>query len=195
MCIRDRSKKKFEVLSSERENFVHGNEKEGIIGCVGNGIAEDVATDIFDEMLDFANYAFNKAHAAAYAVLAYQTAYMKYHYPCEYMAALLTSVLDWSSKVSEYSAQCREMGISVLPPDVNQSDADFTVSEDGIRFGLAAVKNVGRGLIDKLTAERRAGGRFTDFFDFCRRMSQYDLNKRVLENLIKCCLLYTSRCV
>lgn len=186
MVRRAMSKKKFEVLSSERENFVHGNEKEGIIGCVGNGIAEDVATDIFDEMLDFANYAFNKAHAAAYAVLAYQTAYMKYHYPCEYMAALLTSVLDWSSKVSEYIAQCREMGISVLPPDVNQSDADFTVSEDGIRFGLAAVKNVGRGLIDKLTAERRAGGRFTDFFDFCRRMSQYDLNKRVLENLIKC---------
>ena len=186
MVRRAMSKKKFEVLSSERENFVHGNEKEGIAGCAGNGIPEDVATDIFDEMLDFANYAFNKAHAAAYAVLAYQTAYMKYHYPREYMAALLTSVLGWSGKVSEYIAQCREMGISVLPPDVNRSDADFTVGGDGIRFGLAAVKNVGRGLIDKLTAERSAGGPFSDFFDFCRRMSQYDLNKRVLENLIKC---------
>ncbi len=186
MVRRAMSKKKFEVLSSERENFVRGNPEEGIAGCAGNGIPEDIANDIFDEMLDFANYAFNKAHAAAYAVLAYQTAYMKYHFPREYMAALLTSVLDWSSKVSEYIAQCREMGIRVLPPDVNRSDADFTVSADGIRFGLAAVKNVGRGLIDKLMAERAAGGPFTDFTDFCRRMAQYDFNKRVLENLIKC---------
>ncbi len=186
MVRRAMSKKKFEVLSSERENFVRGNAQEGIPGCVSNGIPAGVANDIFDEMLDFANYAFNKAHAAAYAVLAYQTAYMKYHYPREYMAALLTSVLDSSSKVSEYIAQCREMGIDVAPPDVNRSDADFTVSETGIRFGLAAVKNVGRGLIDRLMSERRAGGPFADFDDFCRRMSQHELNKRVLENLIKC---------
>ena len=186
MVRRAMSKKKFDVLSSERENFVYGNEKEGIRGCAGNGIDEKVANDIFDEMLDFANYAFNKAHAAAYAVLAYQTAYMKYHYPKEYMAALLTSVLDSSSKVSEYIALCKEMGISVLPPDVNRSDADFTVSQEGIRFGLAAVKNIGRGLISHLTDERRRGGPFTGFEDFCRRLSPYDLNKRVLENLIKC---------
>lgn len=186
MVRRAMSKKKFDVLASERENFVNGNSAEGIAGCAGNGIDAATANEIFDEMLDFANYAFNKAHAAAYAVLAYQTAYMKYHFPREYMAALLTSVLDSSGKVSEYISQCREMGISVLPPDVNSSDADFTVSESGIRFGLAAVKNVGRGLIDRLTSERRSGGIFVDFPDFCRRMSQYDLNKRVLENLIKC---------
>jgi len=179
------SKKKFSVLNNERENFIFGNPDENILGCVHNGVPEKVAGQLFDDMLDFANYAFNKAHAVCYGVLAYQTAYLKYHYPREYMAALLTSVLDSSSKVSEYIALCKEMGIDVLPPDVNESYAGFTVSGEHIRFGLAAIKNVGRGLIDRMVQERENGGPFADFEQFCRRMNQ-DLNKRALESLIKC---------
>lgn len=186
MVRRAMSKKKFDVLSSERSNFLFGNEAQGIRGCVANGIPEQVANEIFDEMLDFANYAFNKAHAAAYAVLAYQTAYMKYHYPSAYLAALLSSVRDSASKVAEYIAQARELGLRVLPPDVNESESDFTVSEDAIRFGIAAVRAVGEGFIAKLVEERANGGLFTDFSDFCARMSHNDLNKRTLENLIKC---------
>ncbi|MBQ9534875.1 MAG: DNA polymerase III subunit alpha [Clostridia bacterium] len=180
------SKKKFDVLSSERDNFVRGNEAAGIPGCAARGIDERTANDIFDEMLDFANYAFNKAHSMCYAVLAYQTAYLKYHYPREYMAALLTSVLGQSSKISEYTAQCREMGIRLLPPDINESYADFTVSGEGLRFGIGAVKNVGVGVIERLVEERESGGRFAGLEDFCRRMAKYDINKRVLESLIKC---------
>jgi DNA polymerase-3 subunit alpha len=137
-------------------------------------------------MLDFANYAFNKAHAVCYAVLAYQTAYLKYHYPQEYMAALLTSVLGQTGKVSEYIAQCKDLGITVLPPDVNESRADFTVAGDNIRFGIGAVKNVGVGLIEHLVKEREENGKFQSFEDFCQRMPDHDLNKRMLENLIKC---------
>jgi DNA polymerase-3 subunit alpha len=180
------SKKKFDVLEGERANFVYGNEKENIPGCAANGVPADIANHIFDEMLDFANYAFNKAHAVCYAVLAYQTAYLKYHYPQEYMAALLTSVLGQTGKVSEYIAQCKDLGITVLPPDVNESRADFTVAGDNIRFGIGAVKNVGVGLIEHLVKEREENGKFQSFEDFCQRMSDHDLNKRMLENLIKC---------
>ncbi len=180
------SKKKMDVLESERQSFIFGSEAEGIPGCVANGVPQQVASELFDDLLDFANYAFNKAHAVCYAVLSYQTAYVKYHYPTEYMAALLTSVLDDSGKVSEYIQQCREMGIQVLTPDINQSGADFTVSGQTIRFGLAAVKNVGRSFGARLEQERKTGGPFGGFSDFCARMTGADLNKRALENLIKC---------
>ncbi len=186
MVRRAMSKKKFDVLEAERQNFIFGNEKEGIRGCRQNGVPEAVANHVFEEMLEFANYAFNKAHAVCYAVVAYQTAWLKYHYPKEYMAALLTSVLGQNSKVAEYIEQARELGVTVLPPDINESMTDFAVVGDNIRFGLASVKNVGVGLIEKLVQERRENGPFRDFHDFCTRMSGYDLNKRVLENLIRC---------
>ena len=186
MVRRAMSKKKMDALMKERENFLHGNPAEGIVGCVANGVPEKVANEIFDELLDFANYAFNKAHAVCYAVLAYQTAYMKYHYPKEYMAALLTSVQGLSSKVSEYIASARDLGITVLPPDVNESMADFSVTDSGIRFGMAAIKHVGRGFIEHMTQEREMNGRFLNFSDFCERMaSAADLNKRALENMIR----------
>ncbi len=186
MVRRAMSKKKFDVLEAERQNFVFGNEKENICGCKANGVPEDVANHVFDEMLEFANYAFNKAHAVCYAVVAYQTAWLKYHYPKEYMAALLTSVLGQNSKVAEYIDQAKDLGVTVLPPDINESMADFAVAGDNIRFGLASVKNVGVGLIEKLVQDRAEKGPFRDFHDFCARMSGYDLNKRVLENLIRC---------
>ncbi|MBQ5814086.1 MAG: DNA polymerase III subunit alpha, partial [Clostridia bacterium] len=180
------SKKKMDVLLSERETFVRGNEAEGVKGCIANGVTKDIANEIFDEMIDFANYAFNKAHALAYAVLSYQTAYMKYHYPKEYMAALLTSVLGQSAKVAEYISHCKDQGIDVLPPDINLSNSDFTVVGSGLRFGLAGVKNVGRGFVDKLVYEREQSGLFKGLEDFCRRMCGEELNKRALENLIRC---------
>lgn len=180
------SKKKFDILSKERQSFVFGNPEEGIAGCIQNGVPEKTANEIFDQILDFADYAFNKAHSVCYAVLAYQTAYVKYHYPKEYMAALLTSIIGSSDKVSEYIAQAKEMGIRVLVPDVNYSGAYFTVSGDDLRFGLAAVKNVGRALTENIVKERQESGLFQGFEDFCRRMSTYDLNKRTLENLIRC---------
>ena len=153
---------------------------------MANGIPEATAKHIYDEIYDFANYAFNKAHAVCYAIVAYQTAYFKCHYPREYMAALLTSVLDVSGKVAEYIGECREMGIPLLPPDVNESGPDFTVVAEGIRFGLVAVKGIGRGLIDQMVAERKEGGAFRTFQDFCDRMFERDLNRRALENLIRC---------
>ena len=153
---------------------------------MANGIPEQTAQDIYDEIEDFAQYAFNKAHAVAYAIVAYQTAWFKCHYTREYMAALLTSVLDSSEKVAEYIAECKDCGIALLPPDINESEADFTVSGDNIRFGLVAVKGVGRGFINDVLAERQRGGPFTSFPDFCQRMFDADLNKRVLESLIKC---------
>jgi len=180
------SKKKFDLLASERENFVSGNREEGIAGCAANGVDGPVANKIFDEMLEFANYAFNRAHSVCYAIVAYQTAYLKYHFPRQYMAALLTSVLGHTGKVSEYMAQCKEMGLKVLPPDINESRADFTVSGEHIRFGIGAVKNVGVGFIEKVVAERDENGPFRSFDDFCQRLSQFDLNRRVLESLIKC---------
>ena len=158
----------------------------GICGCEANGVPVDVAQSIYDEMYDFANYAFNKAHSVGYAVIAYQTAWFKCYYPGEYMAALMTSVLDSSVKISEYIAECKSIGIAVLPPDLNESYDHFSVSEKGIRFGLAAVKNIGRGFIQRVVQERTENGLFSDLEDFCARMYGADLNKRALENLIKC---------
>jgi len=180
------SKKKAEEIERERRAFIHGDGERGIVGAVANGVDAVTASEIYDDIFAFAEYAFNKAHAVAYAVISFQTAFLKCHYPREYMAALLTSVLDHSAKVAEYTAECRDMGIALLPPDVNASDADFTVSEEGIRFGLVAVKNIGWGLIRKLVAERTENGRFESFTDFVERLYGHDLNRRALENLIKC---------
>ena len=186
MVRRAMSKKKAKDVEREREAFLHGDESRQIKGCVANGIPEATAQAIYDEIYDFANYAFNKAHAVSYAVVAYQTAYFKCHYTKEYMAALLTSVLDNSDKVSEYIAECRNCNIRLLPPDVNRSYDGFTVEEDGIRFGLVAIKNIGRGFIRAMVRERESGGAFRSFHDFCQRMFDYgDMNKRAVENLIK----------
>ena len=186
MVRRAMSKKKVKDIERERDAFISGDAARGICGCEANGIPREIAQSIYNEMYDFANYAFNKAHSVCYAVIAYQTAWFKYYYPRQYMAALMTSVLDSSEKISEYISECRAMSIALLPPDVNESDDHFTVVDEGIRFGLAAVKNVGRGLIQKLMAQRQEGGKFSGLEDFCRRMYGADLNKRVLENLIKC---------
>ena len=179
------SKKKHAVIDAERVAFIHGDPARNIPGCVANGVPEDVAGSIYDEIVDFANYAFNKAHAVSYAFVTYRTAYMKCHHPREYMAALLTSVLDNSTKVAEYIAECRDMGIKLLPPDVNESDADFTVSGENIRFGLVAIKGIGWGFIEELKAERESGGPFCTLDEFCRRMVPRDLNRRAVESLIK----------
>lgn len=185
MVRRAMSKKKVKDIEKERETFLHGDPARGIAGCAANGIPENVAQSIYDEIYDFANYAFNKAHAVCYAVVAYQTAWFKCHHPKEYMAALLTSVLDSSEKVAEYIAECKEWDIQLLPPDVNESEANFTVSPQGIRFGLAALKGVGRNVMNAMLEERVKNGSFTDFMDFCDRMFDHDLNRRVLESLIK----------
>ncbi len=185
MIRRAMSKKKHKVIDAERVAFVHGDESRSIPGAVKNGVPEDVANSIYDEIIDFASYAFNKAHAVCYAIVAYRTAYMKHYYPQEYMAALITSVLENSGKVSEYIAECREMGIKLLPPDVNESDANFTVSGNDLRFGLAAIKGIGWGAIEGMVAERRENGAFTSFEDFCRRMNGKELNRRAIENLVK----------
>ena len=179
------SKKKHKVIDAERIAFVHGDVSRGIDGAVKRGIPEATANSIYDEILDFASYAFNKAHAVSYAIVVYRTAYMKRHYPQQYMAALLTSILDSSVKVAEYIAECRNMGIQLLPPDVNASGANFTVDGQNIRYGLVAIKGIGWGAIESLVAEREANGPFTDFEDFCRRMSGGELNRRAVENLIK----------
>ena len=185
MVRRAMSKKKMKELEKERVNFIHGNEELGIDGAVKRGVPENVAASLFDEIMDFANYAFNKAHAVCYAVVSFRTAYLKCHYPREYMAALLTSVLDSSDKISEYIQAAREMGISVQPPDVNESFDGFSVSGRDIRFGLAAVKGVGRSFMKQLVAEREAGGLFASFQEFCERMYDRELNRRALESLIK----------
>ncbi|MCI9209240.1 MAG: DNA polymerase III subunit alpha [Eubacterium sp.] len=179
------SKKKQSVMEQERKNFVYGNPGEGIPGCVANGIHEQTADKIFDEMIDFAKYAFNKSHAAAYAVVAYQTAYLKYYYPVEYMAALMTSVQDHVTKVSEYIQTCRKMGILILPPDINEGESGFSVSDGQIRYGLSAIKSVGRPLIAAALKERQVNGKFTSLKDFLTRMSSGELNKRAVENFIK----------
>ncbi len=186
MVRRAISKKKEKDLLRERKNFIFGNSEEGIPGAINNGIPEETANKIFDEIVAFANYAFNKAHAASYAVVSYQTAYMKFHYPREYMAALLTSVLDSTDKLASYFELCREMGISVLPPDINESEDTFTVSGENIRFGLAAVKSVGRDFVRAISEERSFAGNFRSLRDFCKRMQNKGLNRRALENLIKC---------
>ena len=184
MVRRAMSKKKRKEIERERQSFIYGDPERKIAGCVANGIPEDTAKAIYEEIDAFAEYAFNKAHAVCYAVVAYQTAWFKLHYPKEYMAALLTSVLGWSDKVSEYIGECRDMGIPLLPPDVNRSYDSFTVEEEGIRFGLVAIKNIGRGFIQNMVKERAEKGLFTGFQDFCQRMYGADVNKRAVENLI-----------
>ena len=180
------SKKKMKVIEAERKVFVYGDEQQGISGAVAKGVSEAVAQSIYDEIVAFANYAFNKAHAVCYAVVSYQTAYLKCHYPRQYMAALMTSVLDSSTKISGYIAECKEMGIPVLPPDINHSDVNFAVEGEAIRFGLGAVKSVGRGLIRSMVAHRNEGGPFKSLEDFIQRMGEGELNKRAVENFIKC---------
>ena len=180
------SKKKMKVIEAERKVFVFGDQEQNIAGAIAKGVPEAVAQSIYDEIVDFANYAFNKAHAVCYAVVAYQTAYLKCHYPRQYMAALMTSVLDSAVKISGYIAECKEMGIPVLPPDLNHSEDHFTVEGDAIRFGLGAVKNVGRGLIRTMVKKRNEGGPFKSLEDFLERMGEGELNKRAVENFIKC---------
>ena len=179
------SKKKGKVMEEERKNFVYGNKEQGVKGCIANGISEQVANKIFDEMIDFAKYAFNKSHAAAYAVVSYQTAYLKYYYPVEFMAALMTSVIDKISKVSEYIQSCRNMGIQILSPDINEGESGFSVSGGNIRYGLSAIKSIGHSLIERMLEEREANGSFTNLEDFISRVNAMELNKRAMENFIK----------
>lgn len=179
------SKKKADVMEKERQNFVYGNEEEGVPGCMKNGIDEKVAHKIFDEMIDFAKYAFNKSHAAAYAIVSYQTAYLKCYYPVEFMAALLTSVLGNPAKVSEYIMHCRQMGIEILPPDVNEGISGFSVSNGKIRYGLSAIKSLGKPVIDAIVSERKAKGNFKSLKDFVERLSSKEVNKRTVESFIK----------
>ena len=179
------SKKKGDVMIKERQNFVYGNEEEGIPGCINNGIDEKTANQIWDEMLDFAKYAFNKSHAAAYAVVAYRTAYLRCHYPVEFMAALLTSVLGNTNKISEYSYACKKLGIKILPPDINYGEGAFSVDHGNIRYGLTAIKSLGRPVIEAIIRERNLNGPYRDFKDLVERLSSKEINKRTVENLIK----------
>ena len=179
------SKKKQYVMEQERKNFTYGNPEEGVPGCVANGISAQVANHIYDTMMDFAKYAFNKSHAACYAVVAYQTAYLKYYHPVEFMAALLTSVIDNPNKVSEYIMSCRSMGIQILPPDINEGESGFSVSGNEIRYALTAIKSVGRPVIDAVVTERKARGPYTNLEDFITRMSDKEVNKRAFEHFIK----------
>ncbi|MGN0360118.1 MAG: DNA polymerase III subunit alpha [Hominisplanchenecus sp.] len=179
------SKKKAAVMQKERRNFVYGNEEEGVPGCIKNGIDEKVANKIYDDMIDFAKYAFNKSHAAAYAVVSYQTAYLKYYHPVEFMAALMTSVIDNPRKVSEYIYSCRQMGIQILPPDINRGEGAFSVDGRSIRYGLSAIKSIGRPVIDAIVAEREVRGPFQSLKDFAERLSGKEINKRTIESFIK----------
>ena len=179
------SKKKHDVMEKERSVFVYGSESEGVDGCVKRGIDAGVANKIFDDMTSFASYAFNKSHAACYATVAYQTAYLKCHYPKEYMAALLTSVIDSTDKVARYTAEAARLRIKILPPDVNKSGERFTVTDEGIVFSLLAIKGMGAGLIHIIETQRK-NGLFTSFYDFCSRLHSRELNKRALEGMIKC---------
>ena len=179
------SKKKGDVMQRERQNFVYGNPEENVPGCIANGIDEKTANKIYDEMIDFAKYAFNKSHAAAYAVVSYQTAWLKYYYPVEFMAALMTSVIDNPGKVAEYIYTCRHMGIDILPPDINKGVGTFSVDNGNIRYGLAAIKSIGRPVIESILAERKERGEFKNLKDFIERMSGKEINKRTIENFIK----------
>ena len=179
------SKKKAAVMAKERQNFVYGNKEEGVPGCIANGIDEKTANKIYDDMTDFAKYAFNKSHAAAYALVAYQTAYLKYYYPVEFMAALMTSVIDNPPKVAEYILTCRQMGIRILPPDINVGEAGFTVDGKNIRYGLSAIKSIGRPVIDAVVEERTLGGSYRSLKDFIERLTGKETNKRTIENFIK----------
>ncbi|MGN0370364.1 MAG: DNA polymerase III subunit alpha [Butyrivibrio sp.] len=179
------SKKKQAVMEEERQNFIYGNEERGVPGCIKNGIPKEVASGIYDTMMDFAKYAFNKSHAACYAFVSFQTAFLKCYYPVEFMAALMTSVLDNTAKVSQYIMTCRQMGIKILPPDINEGEGSFTVSDGTIRYGLSAIKSLGRPVIEAIVAERERGGRFTDIKDFATRLSGKEVNKRTVESFIK----------
>ena len=180
------SKKKAAVMEKERKIFIYGDEETGVPGCIKNGIDEQTANKIYDEMIDFAKYAFNKSHAAAYAVVSYQTAWLKYYFPVEYMAALMTSVIDNPSKVSEYIYACRQMNIKILPPDINKGEANFSVDGGDIRYGLAAIKSIGRPVIKAIVEDREELGLFQNLEDFITRLSAKNvLNKRTIENLIK----------
>lgn len=179
------SKKKQSVMEKEKHNFVYGNPQEGVKGCVANGIDEKVAIKIYDEMMDFARYAFNKSHAAAYAVVSFQTAYLKYYYPVEYMAALMTSVIENNTKVTEYINTCRVMGINILPPDINSGEIGFTVDNGNIVYGLSAIKSIGKNVIDAIVKEREENGKYTSLKNFIERLSSKEVNKRTIENFIK----------
>ena len=179
------SKKKQAVMEKERANFIYGNHEEGVPGCTSNGIPEQVASQIYDDMMDFAKYAFNKSHAACYAVVAYQTAYMKYYYPVEYMAALMTSFINNPRKVAGYIMTCRSMGISILPPDINQGDYGFSVTGKSIRYALTAIKSIGRPVIDVVVEERQQRGNFVNLKDFITRVADKEVNKKAIENFIK----------
>ena len=179
------SKKKGDVMARERANFVYGNEQESVEGCIKRGIPEDVANHIFDEMIDFAKYAFNKSHAAAYAVVAYQTAWLRCYHPVEFMAALLTSVITNPKKITEYINTCRGMGIQILPPDINEGESGFSVSDGAIRYGLTAIKSLGKNVIDAMVTERNAHGPYKNLKDFMERLTTKEINKRTIENLIK----------
>ncbi|MDE7325726.1 MAG: DNA polymerase III subunit alpha, partial [Lachnospiraceae bacterium] len=179
------SKKKESVMAKERKNFVYGNKEEQVPGCVARGISEQVANHIFDEMTDFAKYAFNKSHAAAYAVVAYQTAFLKCYYPVEFMAALMTSVIDNPGKVAQYIFHCRQLGIAILPPDINVGEASFSVDNGSIRYGLTAIKGLGRPVIDEVVKERERAGEYKGIKDLAARLTNKEINKRTLENLIK----------
>ena len=178
------SKKKAAVMEKERQNFVYGNEAEGVPGCIANGISEQTANKIYDDMIDFAKYAFNKSHAAAYAVVSYQTAFLKYYYPVEFMAALMTSVIEMPTKVAEYIQVCRQMNIKILPPDVNRGAYGFSVDNGAIRYGLSAIKSVGRPVINALVEEREVKGEYRSLKDFIERLTG-TVNKRAIENFIK----------
>lgn len=179
------SKKKQYVIDAERQSFVYGDETRGIKGCVANGIDEKAANSIYDSMVDFAKYAFNKSHAAAYAVISVQTAWLKHYYPVEFMAALMTSVIDNSAKAAEYLFHCKDMGIQVLPPDINVGHGEFTAEGENVRYGLYAIKALGRPVIDKIIEERKIGGPYRTLQDFIERTAERDVNKRAIENLIK----------
>ncbi|MEG2774952.1 MAG: DNA polymerase III subunit alpha, partial [Acetivibrio sp.] len=179
------SKKKASVMEKERHNFVYGNPEEQVKGCIANGISETIANKIYDDMTDFAKYAFNKSHAAAYAVVSYQTAFLKYYYPVEYMAALLTSILGNTTKVAEYTLHLRQLGIQILPPDINEGEGNFSVSGKDIRYGLSAIKGLGKPVIDEIVSERNKNGRYTSLKDFAERLSGKEVNKRTMENFIK----------
>lgn len=179
------SKKKGDVMEKERRNFVYGNPEEGVPGCASRGISEEVANRIYDSMIDFAKYAFNKSHAAAYAYVSFQTAWLKYYYPVEFMAALLTSVIDNPGKVAGYILTCKQMGIQVLPPDINKSYGKFSVESGKIRYGLSAIKGIGRPVMKAIEAEREKNGEFTGIRDFCERLTAREVNKRTVENFIK----------
>lgn len=178
------SKKKADVMLKEREYFIHGNKEMGVPGCIENGISEGVANKIFDEMTDFAKYAFNKSHAAAYAVVAYQTAYLKCHYPYDFMAALMTSVKDNAKKLATYIDACRKAGVKLLPPDVNKGEGDFSVSDNAVRYGLSAIKSIGTTVVNSILNEREENGQFKDLRDFIERMSGKEVNKKAVENFI-----------